>query len=509
VREPAPLPLRRGSEADLDTLHALVARAQFNERDLCARLKIDFIHEVDTRAVRVRLTAFDATDPQAILCRLYVLGTAVETALVDAALEPAEREALANVDLLRFDQDEKGAYAFCPVRLIPMSILGNRLTLVADRSHGIDWRPIKVPEDVVFPPQSFLTRQFLSVLPEPTEGALLDLCTGSGVAALLSGHALSRVVAVDVAARSVHFSAFNAWLNKAPQVEAQVGDLYAPVAEERFRWILAHPPYVPTLRPVALFRDGGELGDFVVRGILAGLPDRLDVDGTCYIVCMGADTAEGRFEENARRWMGEAGDAFDIVFAMSQPRTLENLAATLVEGIRDPAPDEEARQLALFREHGVSRFVHGALVLRRLPAGTRGETQRVKIHASTRASSFDWVFRWMAAGREPRFIERLMASTPKLVDGTTLEVSNIVEQGEFVPRGFRLGNSGVPFPAIIQADPWVVRLVMSLDGRRSLADALAGVRDAGHLPAGFSQVDADQVLRYLAERGIIEITLPD
>jgi hypothetical protein len=71
-----------------------------------------------------------------------------------------------------------------------------------------------------------------------------------------------------------------------------------------------------------------------------------------------------------------------------------------------------------------------------------------------------------------------------------------------------LNNRGVPFPATIEADPWVVRLVMALDGRTSLADALARVREAGHLPPGFSRTDADVVLRFLAERGVLEIQLP-
>jgi hypothetical protein len=48
---------------------------------------------------------------------------------------------------------------------------------------------------------------------------------------------------------------------------------------------------------------------------------------------------------------------------------------------------------------------------------------------------------------------------------------------------------------------------MALDGQTSLAAALARVRDAGHLPEGFSQADADRVLRFLAERGILDIDL--
>jgi methylase of polypeptide subunit release factors len=505
----APMPLRRGSDADLAALRGLLARARYTERDLCERLKLDLIHEIDSRTARVRLGPFDDGDAQAVLIRLFMLGNALPVAVFEQGFEAAERKALLAVDLVRIDTGENGsATAVAPVRWIPVTTSGVSLVLATDRSHGPDWRALKSPSDVVFPPQSYLTRQFLSVLPTPSRGSVLDLCTGSGVAAMLSGHRVERVVAVDVAPRSGHFARFNAWMNRMPQVDVRVGDLYAPLGDERFNWILAHPPYVPTFRPTALFRDGGELGDTIVRAIIQGLPRHLERGGTCYIVCQGMDTVEGRFEENVRRWMGAEGEAFDVVFALSQPRTLENLAATLVEGAVNPEHDQEERALALFREHGVSRFVHGALVLRRLAEGEKGESQRVKVHGSSRAASFDSVFRWMASGREPRFLERLMASTPKVAEGTTLDVVNVFADGEFTPRSFRLANRGVPFPATIEADPWVVRLVMALDGRTSLADALERVRESGHLPARFSQADADVVLRFLAERGVLEIELP-
>ena len=504
------MPLRRGSDADLAVLRGLIARAHFTERDLCERFKLELIHEIDNRTARVRLGPFDETDTQAVLARLFLLGTALPVSEFEQGFESAEREALLAVDLVRIEKGDNGSeWAVAPARLMPVTTSGVALVLASDRSHGPDSRPLKQPPDVVFPPHSYLTRQFLSVLPTPSRGSVLDLCTGSGAAAMVSGTRVERVAAVDVAARSGHFARFNAWLNQMPQVDVRVGDLYEPLGDERFTWILSHPPYVPTFRPTALFRDGGELGDTIVRAIIQGLPRHLEPGGTCYIVCQGMDTAEGRFEENVRRWMGPTGESFDVVFAISQPRTLENLAATLVEGSANPEHDQEERALALFREHGISRFVHGALVLRRLAEGEKGETQRVKIHGSSRASSFDAVFRWMALGREPRFLERLMASTPKVFEGTTLEVVNVFADGEFTPRKFRLTNRGVPFPATIEADPWVVRLVMALDGRTSLAEALARVRDSGHLPDGFSNADANVVLRYLAERGVLEIELPD
>ena len=498
----AALSPRTGSQADLAALRDLFGRARFTEQDLCSRLKVRFVHEADSRAARIRLAAFDQSDVLGVLIRLLVLGRPIPISTFEASFSDSERAALVGTRLVRLD-DHEGARASCPVRMVTLTTSGRSLTLACDREIGLEGAPVALPPDVVFPPHSMLTRQFLSVLPLPQEGAMLDLCTGSGVAALLSGHRARRVVAIDIAGRSTAFARFNAWLNAMPQLEVIEGDLYKPLGDERFQWVLAHPPYVPTFRPTAIFRDGGELGDAVVRQIAEGLARHLEVGGTLYMVCLGMDTGEGLFEERVRRWMGPQGKAFDIIFATAQVKTVEAFSETLAEGAIYADPDEQERRRALFRTHGVTGVVHGALVARRLAEGAQGETHRVKVDPATTAASFDWLFGWLAAGRAPAFADRLLARRPKLLDGTTLDVSNVVEKGDVGPRTFRLGNRGRPFPATIETDPWVIRLVMSLDGRVSLAEALTRARDEGHLPDGFQTSDAERVIRYLIERGIL------
>jgi release factor glutamine methyltransferase len=75
--------------------------------------------------------------------------------------------------------------------------------------------------------------------------SVLDLCTGSGaiaVAAARSGAA--PVTAIDVSRRSVLTVRINARLNGV-RVRALRGDLFAPVAGERFDFIVSNPPYMP------------------------------------------------------------------------------------------------------------------------------------------------------------------------------------------------------------------------------------------------------------------------
>jgi release factor glutamine methyltransferase len=74
---------------------------------------------------------------------------------------------------------------------------------------------------------------------------VLDVCTGSGAIAVAGARAgAGAVTAVDVSRRSVLTVRINARLNGV-RVRALRGDLFAPVAGERFDVIVSNPPYLP------------------------------------------------------------------------------------------------------------------------------------------------------------------------------------------------------------------------------------------------------------------------
>jgi release factor glutamine methyltransferase len=75
--------------------------------------------------------------------------------------------------------------------------------------------------------------------------SVLDVCTGSGVIAVAAARCGSGpVTAIDVSRRSVATVRINARLNGV-RVRALRGDLFAPVAGERFDLIVSNPPYMP------------------------------------------------------------------------------------------------------------------------------------------------------------------------------------------------------------------------------------------------------------------------
>jgi release factor glutamine methyltransferase len=75
---------------------------------------------------------------------------------------------------------------------------------------------------------------------------VLDLCTGSGVLALLAARAgAGRVSAVDVSRTAVWTARANAVLHRQRRrMRVLRGDGFGPIAGERFDLIVANPPYV-------------------------------------------------------------------------------------------------------------------------------------------------------------------------------------------------------------------------------------------------------------------------
>ncbi|HEY8520461.1 MAG TPA: HemK2/MTQ2 family protein methyltransferase [Gammaproteobacteria bacterium] len=77
------------------------------------------------------------------------------------------------------------------------------------------------------------------------DAAVLDLGTGSGICALAAARWARRVVAVDINPAAVRCAGANALLNGLEQrIDLRHGDLFEPVAGERFDLVLFNPPFL-------------------------------------------------------------------------------------------------------------------------------------------------------------------------------------------------------------------------------------------------------------------------
>ncbi len=126
--------------------------------------------------------------------------------------------------------------------------------------------------------------------PLPAGASVLDLCTGSGVLAITAARSgAKRVVAVDASRRAVLATRVNARLNGV-RVDAVRGDLFSPVAGERFDLIVSNPPYVPSATDALPMRgrsrawEAGRRGRAFIDRICAEAGAYLTPDGVVLLV---------------------------------------------------------------------------------------------------------------------------------------------------------------------------------------------------------------------------------
>lgn len=157
----------------------------------------------------------------------------------------------------------------------------NRLAL--ERVAG---RPMVVLPQV-FNPGLFFTSEFLVGLlgrePLPPGATVLDMGTGSGVGAVCAAAYAGRVVAVDINPAAVRCARINALLNAVEaRVEVRQGDLFAPVAGERFDLVLFNPPFFRGAPRDNL--DRAWRSEDVVERFAAGLPAHLASGGSALVI---------------------------------------------------------------------------------------------------------------------------------------------------------------------------------------------------------------------------------
>jgi release factor glutamine methyltransferase len=154
----------------------------------------------------------------------------------------------------------------------------------------VNGRPLLVLPQV-FNPALFHSGAFLAGLLDarliPPGAAVLDMGTGSGVGALAAARLARRVVAVDINPHAVRCARINALLQDVDErMDVRQGDLFAPVAGERFDVVLFNPPFFHGAPRDAL--DHAWRGLDVVERFAAQLPQYVTPTG-CGLVVLSSD----------------------------------------------------------------------------------------------------------------------------------------------------------------------------------------------------------------------------
>ena len=491
-------PFQLGALDRFARLREFLIRSRFTEPELCQRLEIDSIY--DFRAISEgRPPTPELTDPQALLIRLFLDTDPVEWSVVRSLLSRSDLETIEALGLLHTPRghDEQCA---ATVMLYPTE----SLYIASDRRQDPDQCAIRPPADVVYPAITRNTQRFMSMLPRTPCDSFLDLCAGTGIAALVAARQAAHAWAVDITERATRFAHFNARLNEIGNVTALEGDLYDPVADRTFDRIVAHPPYMPAFQQEYAYRDGGEDGEQITRRIIAGLPDHLRPGGRFYCNCLATDRKDAPLETRIREMLGAREGEFDVVVAQAQlfDPTLY-YAKVAAEGSGKFASVEQRHQM--FKRLGIEQLVFGTLVIQRKRTARPAFTVRRQLARETAARDFEWLLRWeTAAAEDPETPRGLIEARPVANPLAELRLVHRIRDGRWVVDKCWVATH-LPFALEAACPVWAGALVAQCDGTATVREHLQHLKEKGAVPPEASEEQFVAMVRKMIAGGFLEV----
>jgi hypothetical protein len=240
------------------------------------------------------------------LTRLFVLQSPVAAAAAHAAL--GDLDAAVRLGLVDPPGTGPGAPAgevTAAVDVRPYAADDVDLYLVSDLGTGIGGvnGPVR-PDHVLGVGGASATLAQITV--RPAVERALDLGTGCGVQALHLAQHSGHVVATDTNPRALRMAALSAGLS-ATAVDLRPGDLFDPVAGERFDLVVTNPPFVMSPEPTYTYRDSAFRGDDLGRVLLGAVPDHL-ADGGWFQALLGWLHVRGSdWRERVAGWVVPTG----------------------------------------------------------------------------------------------------------------------------------------------------------------------------------------------------------
>jgi methylase of polypeptide subunit release factors len=501
-------PLRLGSDEDFARVELLLTSCGFDEPTICRALKISEMADLSTIKPQAIDLAATVSKQLALLIRIFLFTETVRREEVEGLIDQATLASLLALDIFRtgdFDLDGSRSEAYySSVFLYPVA----GLLIASDRNNTPDGSPFQAAPDIVFPAINAGTLLFLKLISTSPARAVLDIGSGSGVAALMLAKSAVRVVATDITARATHFANFNRLLNRCYNVEVLEGDLYSAVSGQAFDRIVAHPPYVPSLSQTTIFRDGGQTGETLVRRIIEGLPEYLKPGGTYYAVSVGLDTKSARFEERVRTWLGESEKEFDVLFIFADETSPRQFVQDSVKWTGRIDSSDLERWDEIFTSVEARKLVYGAVVIGRHSPGSseqdRAVTARLRLGAKTRGSDIERALGWYRFMARSDSQQKISFSRPRLAERLKVRTRHEVKDGALVPTEF-IFETETPFPVATRLDSWLVPVIAEFNGSYTPAHLYETARSKALLPESMTRAEFVNLVAVLIERGYLEV----
>jgi protein-L-isoaspartate O-methyltransferase len=492
------LPFHLGAPDDFAAVRELFLWAGYTEPSVCARCEVPRIHQLPTIA-QGRTAGTEIHDALDVLIRLFIDGIAVRDSRVESLLPRRGLDALRALRLIDRHPEHPDAYA-ASVLLYPTESLYVASDL--DRlAPGLAKRETLEQADHVFSAVTTLTGTFIDQLPRTPCSRFLELCGGTGIAALLAARFAEHSWSLDITERCTRFAEFNARLNGIENFTALQGDLYEPVAGQQFDRIVAHPPYVPAPETRMIYRDGGEDGEQIFRRILAGLEEHLSPGGTFYCTCIATDRKDRPLEQRIRDMVGERESEFDVLVVSHYELHPTEYYCRLAASGRMSFETAEAR-IQLFRELGTERIVYCSMAVQRHARPREAFTLRRARAETAAGDAMQWLLEWNTAVAEQGNPPVLLDGRPRLSPHARLHTTHRVEDGDWTLESSQV-KVVYPFLRTLDLSLNVATLLTLFDGSLSGREAFARLHDAGTLPAEMPEEALLEFVRELVGEGVL------
>jgi SAM-dependent methyltransferase len=438
--------------------------SEFNEKSICGRVGMAGLNEFFSND-RARVALSGESDGLGFLIRLFLMGEPLAVIDLEPAIPARALEAMKDLGLLIEDPTDH-ARVCASVALYPVG----RLFIVSDRWTTPEGNAPDLPDDFVFPAITANTSQFMATLPRDRCESFLELCSGTGVAALEAARNANHAWAVDITERCTQMAEFNRLLNGLNNLTTIQGDLYECLGDLTFDRIVAHPPYMPVLNRAQVFYDGGADGEQVTRRIVSGLPRYLRPGGRFYCLAQGSDREGAPFEQRVRAWLGEEQSDFDVTVIVRQPQTPGD--AAMQYGMKSKGGGRAAHEMReALRGLGIQLMVYGWMIIQRREDARPVFTTRRTVGSNTGRNEIDWLLKWETAAVKPEFIELLAETHPVVVPSLELHVVHRMKEGDLAPEQFSL-HAEYPFSVDCRVQPWVGFLLPQCDGKLTVRQLL-------------------------------------
>jgi SAM-dependent methyltransferase len=455
-------------------LRESLTAAGYVEDEVCRRFGIESLESFEIERDPQQVVPWQ-DQPAGILTRLFLEGRYTPHHDLQTVLGTPAVEAITELGLLEQHPSDAGQVS-ATVALYPV----RGVYVASDRWNRPDRGVVKPASDIVYPALVPNTMRFLRYMPARPCRAMLDLGTGTGIAALAGASEFAeKALALDIAPRSTLFAEWNRALNGLANMEVRTGDLYEPVRGEQFDRIVTHPPYVPVLRPKWIYHDGGQDGEQIVQRAVAGAAEHLAPGGLFYLLAMLSDRESEPVEARVRRWLGEASGEFDVLLCPLNSLDPNEFASRAALQSENPARDY-AEFKRLMGSLGVTQMMYSVLLLQRRSEARTVFTQRREITRQTTPdellSTVTLETELQTAGGLARLLRARVAANRE----TQLRVEHSLGEEGWEVGGYLLRVER-PFSMEARTDAWAALLLSLADGNRTLSDCLRALQEQGAL----------------------------